>query len=660
MKKIIEYLQPLYGRMAAGFGIKLVGTVMDLAIPWILAHMIDEIVPTKDQRRILLWGVGMAVCAVIALLGNVIANRRASAVARDATRRIRHDLFDKIEHLSARQLDELGIPSLISRLTSDTYNVNQTIGRIQRLGVRAPILLTGGVIVTMLLDIRLSMVLIATLPLLALGVWLISKKGISLYAGVQQNVDKMVRTVRDDVTGIRVIRALSQGEYECEHFGKDSEELSYSQIHADSVMAATNPMMQLLLNLGLTAVVVFGAYWVNMGVTKPGSIIAFLTYFTIILNAMMSVNKMFVMLSQATASADRIERVLNLPPEEIQNGLPKIQTDAVIVFDDVCFSYKETEEETSQMQQTDQLGSKRAGKQEKSEMQCAEKKKQSGMLQISGKELYEMQQVTKKVETGRGQAAEKEEPGMQQETEKKQRETQKRAEKLQPADCYDLSHISFQLKKGQTLGVIGATGSGKTTLIQLLQRFYPVNAGAIYVNGENVAGMEEQKLHSLFGVAFQSDAFFAGIIYDNIDLGRGLPREEIEKAARCAQAEEFILEKEAGYQSEVHAKAANLSGGQKQRLLIARALAGNPSILILDDSSSALDYRTDAAMRNAVRKEYPDTTMILVAQRVSSVRNADLILVLEEGHAAGLGTHEELMEKCFLYQEISRIQTGEK
>ena len=317
MKKIMEYLQPLYGRMAAGFGIKLVGTVMDLAIPWILAHMIDEIVPTKDQRRILLWGVGMAVCAVIALLGNVIANRRASAVARDATRRIRHDLFDKIEHLSARQLDELGIPSLISRLTSDTYNVNQTIGRIQRLGVRAPILLTGGVIVTMLLDIRLSMVLIATLPLLALGVWLISKKGISLYAGVQQNVDKMVRTVRDDVTGIRVIRALSQGEYECEHFGKDSEELSYSQIHADSVMAATNPMMQLLLNLGLTAVVVFGAYWVNMGVTKPGSIIAFLTYFTIILNAMMSVNKMFVMLSQATASADRIERVLNLPPEEL-------------------------------------------------------------------------------------------------------------------------------------------------------------------------------------------------------------------------------------------------------------------------------------------------------------------------------------------------------
>ena len=303
MKKIMEYIRPLFGRMLTGFGIKLIGTVMDLAIPWILAHMIDEIVPTGNRRAIFLWGVGMAACAVTAWLGNVLANRRASAVSRDATRRIRHDLFEKIEHLSSRQLDEITIPSLISRLTSDTYNVNQTLGRIQRLGVRAPILLLGGILVTLMMDFRLSLVLIATLPLLTIGVMLISRRGIRLYASVQKNVDQMVRTVRDDVTGIRVIRALSKGDYECARFEADSDRLSRSQIHADAVMAATNPMMQLLLNLGLTAVVVCGAYWVNKGLTKPGSIIAFLTYFTIILNAMMSVNKMFVMLSQATASA---------------------------------------------------------------------------------------------------------------------------------------------------------------------------------------------------------------------------------------------------------------------------------------------------------------------------------------------------------------------
>ncbi len=567
MKKIMEYIRPLFGRMLAGFGIKLIGTIMDLAIPWILAHMIDEVVPRGDRRAIFIWGIGMAACAVTALLGNVIANRRASAVSRDATRRIRHDLFEKIERLSSRQLDEITVPSLISRLTSDTYNVNQTLGRMQRLGVRAPILLFGGIIVTLMLDFRLSLVLIATLPFLALGVMLISRRGIRLYAGVQKNVDQMVRTVRDDVTGIRVIRALSKGDYECARFEADSDRLSRSQIHADAVMAATNPMMQLLLNLGLTAVVVAGAYWVNMGLTKPGSIIAFLTYFTIILNAMMSVNKMFVMLSQATASANRIAEVMLLPDEETAGGLARLQTRTEIVFSDVCFSYR------------------------------------------------------------------------------------------QPAKEYVLSHISFAVGKGETLGVIGATGSGKTTLIQLLQRFYPVDTGAIYICGENIQSMEESKLHALFGVAFQSDAFFAGTIYENIDLGRGLPKEAIEKAARCAQAEEFILAR-GGYETEVHAKAVNLSGGQKQRLLIARALADNPEILILDDSSSALDYRTDAMMRAAVRAEYPDTTVILVAQRVSSVKNADQILVLEDGAAAGIGNHEALMRDCEAYRQIARIQMG--
>lgn len=568
MKKILEYIKPLYLRMFLGFLIKLVGTVMDLAIPWILAHMIDEVVPTGNRGAIFLWGIVMAVCAVIALLGNVIANRRASAVSRDATRRIRHDLYEKIEHLSARQLDEMTIPSLISRLTTDTYNVNQTLGRIQRLGVRAPILLVGGIFVTMLLDIRLSLVLFATIPFLALGVVLISRRGITLYAGVQQNVDGMVRTVRDSVTGIRVIRALSKGDYECARFQKDSERLSNSQIHADTVMAATDPLMQLILNLGLTAVVVCGAYWVNQGVTKPGSIIAFLTYFTIILNAMMSVNKMFVMVSQATASANRIAEVLNLPEEKPEGEYPSSPVKEGVVFEDVCFSY------------------------------------------------------------------------------------------AQPANGYELEHLSFQLKKGQMLGVIGATGSGKTTLIQLLQRFYPVDSGAIYIEGTNINAMEEETLHSLFGVAFQSDAFFLGTVYDNIDIGRGLPREDIIRGARCAQAESFILATKEGYDHPVHAKAANLSGGQKQRLLIARALAGKPRILILDDSSSALDYQTDAAVRNAIRENYPDTTLILVAQRVSSVRNADQILVLDEGRTAGLGTHEELMEHCALYQQIARIQTG--
>lgn len=567
MRRIIGYLKPYYGAMGVGFLIKFIGTVMDLALPWILAHMIDDVAPTRSRGAIFAWGGIMAVCAAIALIGNVVANRKASAVARDATLAIRRDLFEKIEHLSSKQMDEMTVPSLISRLTSDSYNVNQTLGRVQRLGVRAPILLLGGVTVTMVQDFRLSCVLLATLPLLAVSVGWISRKGIPLYARVQQKADQMLRTVRDDVTGIRVIRALSKGGYERERFAEDNGALSREQIHADTIMSATNPIMNLLLNGGLTAMVVAGAFLVDRGMTKPGRIIAFLTYFTIILNAMMSVNKMFVMLSKATASAQRIDEVLSLPDEQPEGGMERLRTRAHVVFDGVCFSYN-----------------------------------------------------------GRHD---------------------------------DLSNISFALERGQTLGVIGATGSGKTTLIQLLQRFYRVAAGGIYIDGENVDAMDDDRLHRLFGVAFQSDAFFAGTILENIDLGRGLPREQIERAARCAQAAEFIDALPDGYDHPVHARAANLSGGQRQRLLIARALAGNPEILILDDSSSALDYRTDAALRTALRKEYPETTTILIAQRVSSVRGADQILVLEQGAAAGLGDHETLMKVCPLYAQISRVQTGE-
>lgn len=567
MRRIVGYLKPYLKGILLGLSIKFIGTITELFLPWILAHMIDEVAPTGNLGAVIGWGGVMALCSLIALWGNVSANRRASAVARDATRSIRHDLFEKIEHLSARQMDELTVPSLISRMSTDTYNINSTIARIQRIGIRAPIMLLGGVTVTMIQDFRLSLVLVATLPLLSIGITIISRKGIPLYRRVQEAGDRMLRTVRDDIVGIRVIRALSKGEYEKEHFHRDNHAASREQIHADTIMSATNPMMNLLLNGGLTAMVVAGAYFVDGGVSKPGTIIAFLSYFTQILNSVMAINRIFVMLSKATASAQRIDEVLSQPDEELSSGLERLRSKAHVVFDDVSFSYN-----------------------------------------------------------GRHS---------------------------------DLDHVSFSLAHGETLGVIGATGCGKTTLIQLLQRFYRVNSGAIYIGGQNVNTIPDERLHTMFGVAFQSDSFFEGTIRENIDLGRNLPQEQIEKAARAAQAAEFIAEKDGGYDHHVHAKAVNLSGGQRQRLLIARALAGNPEILILDDSSSALDYRTDAAMRQALKAEYPDVTCVLIAQRVSSVRGSDQILVLENGQPAGLGTHDYLMENCELYAQISRIQTGE-
>ena len=567
MKRIGGYLKPYIAAIALGLSCKFIGTIAELFLPWILSHMIDVVAPTKQVGSIALWGVIMALCAVVALWGNVTANRRSSAVARDATRAIRHDLFNKIEKLSAKQMDDLTVPSLISRMSSDTYNINSAIARLQRIGIRAPILLLGGVTVTLIQDWRLSLVLIATMPLLAVGVVVITRSGIPLYRQVQLALDRMLRTVRDDIVGVRVIRALSKSEYEREHFRTDNAALSSQQIHADTIMSATNPLMNLLLNGGQTAMVVVGAYLVNGGLSSPGTIIAFLSYFTTILNSVMAINRIFVMLSKTTASAERIDEVLSLPEEAVDGGISRLKSRAHVVFDDVSFSYN-----------------------------------------------------------GRHS---------------------------------DLDHVTFALEKGQTLGVIGATGCGKTTLIQLLQRFYRVNAGGVYIGGENVNTIPDERLHTMFGVAFQSDSFFEGTIRENIDLGRNLPQDQIERAARVAQAADFIAEKDGGYDYHVHAKAVNLSGGQRQRLLIARALAGNPEILILDDSSSALDYRTDAAMRQALRREYPDVTTVLIAQRVSSVRGSDQILVLENGAMAGLGTHDHLMNECPLYAQISRIQTGE-
>lgn len=567
MRKILAYLRPYAGGMALGLVIKFIGTIMDLLLPWILAHMIDEVVPTGSKNAIYLWGLGMLLCSAIAVVGNVVANRMASRVSRDATRAIRRDLFAKVSTLSSRQMDAFTAPSLISRLTSDTYNMNAFLGRIQRLGVRAPILLLGGVTVTLMLDVNLSLVLLSTLPLLAAGIVVISRRGIPLYGLVREAGDRMVRIVRDNVTGIRVIKALSRTDYEMRRFAGINAEVSEKETHASTVMAATNPLMNLLLNLGLTGVIVAGAFLVQQSRTEPGKIIAFLTYFTIILNALLSVNRMFVLYSQASTSAARIQEVLDAPEEaEEEREADRIATDDHIRFEDVSFAY-----------------------------------------------------------SGQGKA---------------------------------LSHISFSLGRGQTLGVMGATGSGKTTLIQLLQRFYPADAGRIRISGRDVRSIPAEELHRMFGVAFQSDAFFADTIYENIDLGRGLPREQIERAARCAQAAQFIEGLPDGYGHLLTAKGTNLSGGQRQRLLIARALAGDPEILILDDSSSALDYRTDAALRRALRESYPDTTTILIAQRVSTVRRADRILVLEEGEMLGLGTHEELMATCAAYRETASIQMG--
>lgn len=602
MKKILTfYLQPYYLRMAVGFLIKFTGTIMDLLLPWTLAHMIDVVIPANRRGGILLWGGFMLVCSLLAVSFNILANRMASRVASDAMFRIRNDLFEKIMYLSGSDLDRFTRPSLISRLTSDTYHVHQMLGRIQRLGVRAPILLTGGIVMTLLLDPALALVLLVTLPLLTVVVVLVSRKSIPLFGQVQLRVDRFVQMLREDIAGIRVIKALSREDYERERFDRINREVVEWEKKATLTTALTSPAMNILLNLGMVGVIVVGAWRVNRGLSEVGKILAFMTYFTIILNALLSISRMFVMVSKAAASAERITQVLDGPDERGITLVPDGPDERGITL------VPDEPDERGIMNACDSQAEQAAGR--------------TGAP--ASPPHIQFQQVSFSY-TGKGS---------------------------------QLSDISFSLNHGETLGIIGPTGSGKSTLVQLLMRFYDVDQGVIRLDGRDIRSLDLQSLRRQFGVVFQNDSLFETDIYENISMGRSLTREQVMDAASYAQAKEFVEEK-GGLKEKLDIRGANLSGGQKQRILIARALAAHPAILVLDDSSSALDYHTDARVRAALGEHFRDTTCILIAQRISAIMEADHILVLEEGRMAGYGTHQELIRSCGLYQEIAKSQMG--
>ena len=571
MKKVLtHYLRPCYARMALGFVIKFTGTIFDLLLPWLLAYIIDDVAPTGDRRSIALCALAMVLCAFGALSFNVIANRMASAVARDTTRAIRHDLFARIMTLSAAQTDAATKPSLISRLTTDTYNINQMLGRVQRLGVRAPILTIGGILITLTLDPVLSMVLVAVLPVIVLLTIRISRVSIPLYHQVQQSSDQLVRLVREDAAGIRVIKALSKTDAERARFDAVSREVIAREKKASGMMARVGPLTSMLLNGAQIVVILVGALRVASGHCEVGRILAFMTYFTIILNAVVNLSKMFVVFSRAAASADRVMAVIDLPQDMLTlpaPDMPDMPDAPAIEFDGVSFSYG-----------------------------------------------------------GSAEAA--------------------------------LEDISFSLARGQTLGIIGETGSGKSTLIRLLMRFYDPTQGEVRLFGQDARTIPHEQLRAHFGAAFQSDTLFEDTIAENIRLGRPLTDAQITQAARDAQAYAFVQDDKQGFDTGLAIRGNNLSGGQKQRVMIARALCGRPDILVLDDASSALDYRTDAALRTALRERYAEVTKVLVAQRVSSVASADLILVLSGGRILARGTHETLLSSCAVYQELYASQMG--
>lgn len=546
---------------------------MDLFLPWILSYLIDEVILQNNPKQIIFWGVIMLFCSIIALSFNIIANRMASRTSANFIRTLRHDLFRHISYLDAAQVDRMTISSLESRLTVDTYHVHQMVNTLQRLGIRAPLLFLGGITVSFLLDVPLTLVMVCTLPFIAFTIFFLSKKGIPLYTQLQQSIDNMTRVVRENASGIRIIKALRKTNDEKKHFDQVNRDAIEKEKKADITVAATNPVVTLFLNLGLTAVILFGAYQVYFGRSTTGTILAFMSYFTIISNALISLSRIFTVVSKGSAGMGRINKVFEEEPHLWVNSLNKEagseeKQPIHILFDHVTFSYS------------------------------------------------------------------------------------------QASDQKALQDISFCLERGKTLGIMGETGSGKSTLISLILRIYDADSGTIQINGRNIQDIPTAQLRSSIGTVFQNDFLFSDTIAENIRFGRDLSSEEIDHALLVAQAKEFVSAYSDGTNHWLDIKGANLSGGQRQRLLIARAVAGRPEILILDDSSSALDYRTDATLRKALSENFQNITTILIAQRISSICHADQILMLEKGRCIGYGTHQELLERCPAYRKIYETQIG--
>ena len=526
MKTVLGYLRPYAGRAACGVLIKFSAAVLELILPLLLANVIDVLVPARDLPAIWRTGGLMLVLAFGAAAGNILANRMAARVSMEMTRDLRRDLYHQIQHLPCTRADRYSASSLVSRLTNDTYNIHQMFDKIQRGGVRAPMLVLGGLTLTFLLEPVLALVQFCVSLLTFLTIFLVTRRGVPFYGEAQSAVDTVVRILRENAAGVRVIKALASQRREQDRFEQANRRDRAAEERAGRVMALTNPITDLLLNLGLTLVVLVGAVQVNAGAMPAGQIVAFLTYFALIQSATLGIAKVFVRISKGVASARRIRQVLEEPPTQSLSGADARRPE-LLGMEGATFSYHGVEP--------------------------------------------------------------------------------------------DLADVSFTLQKGQTLGILGPTGSGKTTLVSLLLRLYDADSGVVWVGGQDVRYQTPRAVQDRFGVAFQSQSLIAGTIYENIAFLRDLPRQDVEAAVDTAQAREFVSRLPQGLDTPLELRGANLSGGQRQRLLIARALAGRPEILVLDNADSALDYQTAARLWAALRRDFPRTTLVIISERVASV-----------------------------------------
>lgn len=569
MLKFARFLKQFKKEVLIGPVFKLTEAVFELIVPLVMAQIIDVGIANGDRGYVLRMGGVMVLLGLVGLGCAMICQYCAARASQGFGTVLRSEMFRHINTLSHGEIDQIGTPSLITRITNDVNQLQLAVAMLIRLVVRAPFLVIGATVMALLLDWKLACIFFVAAPLMALVLYLVMSRSIPFYRIIQKKLDRISLITRENLSGVRVIRAFSRQEKEKERFAQASEDQMSTSIAVGRISALLNPLTSAIINLAIAAVIWFGGFRVDAGGMTQGEVIAFVNYLNQILLAMIVVANLVVIFTKAAASATRVDEVLELHPSivnRVSRPAQEVEGSPEIAFDAVSFAYPD-------------------------------------------------------------------------------------------AGAYSLSDISFTVARGQTLGIIGGTGCGKSTLVNLIPRFYEVSQGCIRVDGVDVRDYPMEQLRGKVGIVPQRAVLFSGTLRQNMQWRKqDATDEEIWQALETAQAASFVRKMPDGLDSVILQGGKNLSGGQKQRLTIARALVGEPEILILDDSASALDFATDAALRQAIAKFSAERgnrmTTIIVSQRANTVRYADQIMVLDDGKAAGIGTHEQLLESCQTYQEI--------
>lgn len=572
MLRLASYLKPYRKEASLAPLLMMIEVLTDLIQPLLMAKIVDQGIYNGDVAFIIKTGALMVGAALIGMGGGVGSVVYSSIASQNMAADLRSDLFEKVQSFSFDNLDQFKTSSLITRLTNDVVQVQHVVLAMLRIMVRAPLLCIGGIVMTLLINPGLALILLVTIPVLAAALYYVIKKGFPLFAEVQKKLDRVNAVVRENLTGVRVVKAFVRADYEKRRFGEANRQLMDITVQASRLVGLIMPIMFLLMNLSIVAVIWFGGFRVNNGNMLVGEVMAFINYMVQILFSLMMLAFILMMVSRAKASADRIQEVLDARFDltEAPQARGDVIREGYVSFEHVSFRYK------------------RAG----------------------GTPV--------------------------------------------------LRDITFSARPGETVAILGSTGSGKTTLVNLIPRFYDVTAGRVLIDGVDVRELKMDSVRNSIGMVFQESILFSGTIRENIRWGKkDAGDEEIMEAARAAQAHDFIMELPQGYDTVIGQRGVNLSGGQKQRLTIARALIKKPLILVLDDSTSSVDLATEARIHKAFKK-MPKTAIFIIAQRISSVLEADQILVLDDGQIAAQGTHRELLGSSPVYREIYDSQLEEE